>query len=101
MRVSQNFSTILLYSEYLFFRSQGHLEDLIEEKFPDHSTIALRDPILYGDYRNTLLEQPRLYEDLVDYDAAKAMFEEVPLCQILSCLSSREDSLILMVDGIF
>ena len=37
----------------------------------------MREPILYGDYRNALNEDPRLYEDTVDYDAAKAIFEEV------------------------
>jgi len=36
-----------------------------------------REPILFGDYRNALTEDPRLYEDIVDYEAAKAIFDEV------------------------
>lgn len=36
-----------------------------------------REPVLFGDYRNALTEDPRLYEDIVDYEAAKAIFDEV------------------------
>ena len=36
-----------------------------------------REPTLFGDYRNALTEDPRLYEDIVDYEAAKAVFDEV------------------------
>lgn len=37
-------------------------------------------PILYGDYRNALEEsEPRLYEDLQDYDATKALVTEVKI----------------------
>lgn len=50
---------------------------LIEEHFPDTVEYVTREPSLYGDYRNALTEEPRLYEDLVDYEAAKALFEEV------------------------
>lgn len=45
----------------------------------------MRDPCLFGDYRNTLTEDPRLYEDVVDYDASKAIFEEVTNTPILQC----------------
>ena len=38
----------------------------------------MRDPLLYGDYRTALTpEQPRVYEDIQDYDVAKGLFEEV------------------------
>lgn len=38
----------------------------------------MREPIMFGDYRNALEEsEPRLYEDLQDYDATKALFTEV------------------------
>ena len=37
----------------------------------------LREPILFGDYRNSLTGEARVYEDVVDYEAAKAVFEEV------------------------
>ncbi|XP_057295129.1 dynein axonemal heavy chain 10-like [Hydractinia symbiolongicarpus] len=56
---------------------QGHVTRLIEEHFPDTVEYVTREPSLFGDYRNTLTEEPRLYEDLVDYEAAKALFEEI------------------------
>lgn len=37
----------------------------------------MREPILFGDYRNSLTGEPRVYEDVVDYEASKALFEEV------------------------
>jgi len=38
----------------------------------------VRDPILFGDYMSTFEEnEPRLYEDIQDFDAAKALFQEV------------------------
>ena len=40
--------------------------------------LALRDPLLYGDYRTALQpEQPRIYEDIQDYQAAKGLFDEI------------------------
>ena len=40
--------------------------------------VARRDPLLFGDYRTALPpEQPRVYEDVQDYDAAKGLFDEV------------------------
>jgi dynein heavy chain len=50
---------------------------LLEEKFSSHLDFVLREPILFGDYRNALTGEPRVYEDVVDYEAAKAVFEEV------------------------
>ncbi|CAG9821168.1 unnamed protein product [Phaedon cochleariae] len=39
---------------------------------------ALRDPILFGDYRNASNEgEPRFYEDLLDYDAVYFLFQEL------------------------
>ena len=39
--------------------------------------VALREPLLYGDYRTALQpEQPRVYEDIQDYEAAKGLFDE-------------------------
>lgn len=38
--------------------------------------IAMKDPILFGDYRCALSEtEPRVYEDIQDYDASKALFQ--------------------------
>jgi dynein heavy chain len=56
------------------------MKKLIEEinEFKPHSDYIFREPILFGDYRNALeMGEPRIYEDLQDYDAAKALFEQV------------------------
>ena len=58
---------------------QGHLKNLIEEHFKSDLEAAMRDPILFGDYRTALNEsEPRVYEDIQDYDAAKALFQVSP-----------------------
>ena len=47
---------------------------------------VLRDPILFGDYKNALDEsEPRLYEDIQDFEAAKALFQEVSGRITVSC----------------
>lgn len=57
---------------------QEHIKLLLEENFKTSTEFALRDPCLYGDFRTALDEsEPRLYEDIQDYDAAKALFQEV------------------------
>lgn len=38
----------------------------------------MRDPLLFGDYRNTLNEEDgRFYEDLLDYEAVYFLFQEI------------------------
>uniref|UniRef100_A0A1I8GN74 Dynein heavy chain 10, axonemal n=1 Tax=Macrostomum lignano TaxID=282301 RepID=A0A1I8GN74_9PLAT len=50
----------------------------LEENFKDHVEYVMRSPILFGDYRTALDEaEPRLYEDIQDYEAAKALFQEI------------------------
>lgn len=48
---------------------------------PDSITVieyVMRDPILFGDYRNAVNEEePRYYEDLLDYDAIYFLFQEI------------------------
>ncbi|KAM6051570.1 dynein axonemal heavy chain 10-like [Theristicus caerulescens] len=57
---------------------QGHIKNLIEKNFRDDLEQAMRDPILFGDFRMALSEgEPRVYEDIQDYDAAKALFQEI------------------------
>ncbi|XP_009868408.1 PREDICTED: dynein heavy chain 10, axonemal, partial [Apaloderma vittatum] len=57
---------------------QSHIKNLIEENFKDDLEQAMRDPILFGDFRTALSEEePRIYEDIQDYDAAKAVFQEI------------------------
>lgn len=49
-----------------------------ESDFKSHAEYIFRDPILFGDYRNALdVGEPRIYEDMQDYDAAKALFEQI------------------------
>ncbi|KAJ7419933.1 Dynein heavy chain 10, axonemal [Willisornis vidua] len=57
---------------------QGHIKSLVEEHFTDELEHALRDPVLFGDFRTALNEaEPRVYEDIQDYDVAKALFQEI------------------------
>ncbi|XP_017580699.2 dynein heavy chain 10, axonemal [Pygocentrus nattereri] len=57
---------------------QGHVKSLIEEHFKSDLDSTMRDPILFGDYRTALSEsEPRVYEDIQDYDACKALFQEI------------------------
>lgn len=37
----------------------------------------MRDPLLFGDYRNATSDDPRFYEDLLDYDAILFLFKEI------------------------
>uniref|UniRef100_A0A8C4WLB8 Dynein axonemal heavy chain 10 n=1 Tax=Gopherus evgoodei TaxID=1825980 RepID=A0A8C4WLB8_9SAUR len=57
---------------------QEHIRALIQEHYKDDLEQAMRDPILFGDFRMALNEEePRVYEDIQDYDAAKALFQEI------------------------
>ncbi|XP_044053526.1 dynein axonemal heavy chain 10 isoform X1 [Siniperca chuatsi] len=57
---------------------QGHIKNLTEEHFKSDMEAVMRDPILFGDYRTALSEtEPRVYEDIQDYDASKALFQEI------------------------
>ncbi|XP_069475795.1 dynein axonemal heavy chain 10 [Ambystoma mexicanum] len=57
---------------------QGHIQLLIDDNFKSDLEYAMRDPILFGDYRTAMNEgEPRIYEDIQDYEAAKALFQEI------------------------
>ena len=57
------------------------MRELSVEHFKEHVEYIMRDPILFGDYRTALEEtEPRIYEDLQDYEAAKALFQEASVC---------------------
>ncbi|KAM3867513.1 dynein axonemal heavy chain 10 [Diretmus argenteus] len=57
---------------------QGHIKNLIDQHFKSDLEAIMRDPILFGDYRTALSEsEPRVYEDIQDYDASKALFQEI------------------------
>ncbi|XP_050408300.1 dynein axonemal heavy chain 10 [Patella vulgata] len=54
------------------------IKGLLEENFKTSVDYITRDPSLFGDYRTALEEsEPRLYEDIQDYDASKALFQEI------------------------
>ncbi|KAI5616269.1 dynein heavy chain 10, axonemal [Silurus asotus] len=57
---------------------QGHIRTLIEEHFNSDLESAMRDPILFGDFKTALAEfEPRVYEDILDYEACQALFQEL------------------------
>ncbi|XP_037672459.1 dynein heavy chain 10, axonemal isoform X6 [Choloepus didactylus] len=57
---------------------QDHIGSLVEEHFNDDLEVVMRDPILFGDFRMALQEEEaRIYEDIQDYEAAKALFQEI------------------------
>ncbi|XP_072658407.1 dynein axonemal heavy chain 10 isoform X2 [Canis lupus baileyi] len=57
---------------------QDHIRDLVMEHFNDDAEVVMRDPILFGDFRMALQEEEtRIYEDIQDYEAAKALFQEI------------------------
>uniref|UniRef100_A0A2K5ZE37 Dynein axonemal heavy chain 10 n=1 Tax=Mandrillus leucophaeus TaxID=9568 RepID=A0A2K5ZE37_MANLE len=73
---------------------QQHLGDLVTEHFNDDVEVVMRDPILFGDFRMALHEgEPRIYEDIQDYEAAKALFQvfEILLSRGYSENNFRED----------
>ncbi|XP_012151823.2 dynein heavy chain at 89D [Megachile rotundata] len=59
----------------------GHIKHRIEERWeedPDTIAYAMRDPLLFGDFRNAINEdEPRFYEDLLDYEAVYSLFLEI------------------------
>ncbi|XP_051175007.1 dynein axonemal heavy chain 10 [Leptopilina boulardi] len=58
-----------------------HLEGKIKSIWKDERHIieyAMRDPLLFGDFRNACNEdEPRFYEDLLDYEAVYTLFMEI------------------------
>lgn len=51
---------------------QGVDEELTLQEY------VLRDPLLFGDYRNALHDdEPRCYEDLLDYEVVYSLLQEV------------------------
>lgn len=53
----------------------------IEESWEEDRKVieyVMRDPLLFGDFRNAINEdEPRFYEDLLDYEAVYSLFLEV------------------------
>ncbi|CAF1543013.1 unnamed protein product, partial [Adineta steineri] len=56
------------------------LQSLVEDQavLKSHSEVIFRQPSLFGDYRTALdVGEAQIYEDIVDYDAARPIFEEI------------------------
>ena len=52
-----------------------HLVALLEAHYHEKLEFIMRDPILYGDYTNTLdPSEPRLYESIEDFETAQVRF---------------------------
>ena len=55
---------------------QEHIRILVTAHFNDDVEVVMRDPTLFGDFRTALHEEEaRIYEDIQDYEAAKALFQ--------------------------
>jgi dynein heavy chain len=54
------------------------IEEIIEDHFESFADYALRNPLIFGDYRTALEEDGvRVYEDILDYEQAKQLFQDV------------------------
>ncbi|KXS21993.1 hypothetical protein M427DRAFT_494431 [Gonapodya prolifera JEL478] len=54
------------------------LNKLILDNFEAHEEYITKSPSLFGDFRNTLHEEhPRLYEDLLDFQAVRSIVHEI------------------------
>lgn len=93
---SESSALLSCLTHFVYSKVQDHIKNLIEENFKDDLEHAMRDPILFGDFRTALSEEePRIYEDIQDYDAAKALFQvaclTLELCLFLSlCLTNGQ-----------
>ena len=77
----------------LDFKFQEHIKLLLDDNFKTTTEFVLRNPCLYGDFRTALDEsEPRLYEDIQDYDAAKALFQEVSCSCLLLYQNTKVNS---------
>ncbi|MCO5597847.1 hypothetical protein L7F22_051931 [Adiantum nelumboides] len=57
---------------------QKKIIDVVGQKHGNDLEYVSKNPILYGDYRNTLnIAEARLYEDMGDYASIKVLFEEI------------------------
>lgn len=70
-----------------------HIESEIRSNFEDEEEVieyVLRDPLLFGDYRNACNEEePRYYEDLLDYEAIYSLLMEVEFISSLIAFCSN------------
>lgn len=63
---------------FTFEESNDDNEEEVEEEQVDVIEYAMRDPLLFGDFRNAVNENEiRYYEDLLDYEAIYYLFQEI------------------------
>lgn len=73
---TQNLLILILKMCVFFPKVQRHINNMTEEHFKSDMEAVMRDPIIFGDYRTALSDtEPRVYEDIQDYDASKALFQ--------------------------
>lgn len=59
---------------------ENHIRETVEKHFEEHTEYVMRNPLLFGDYRNAMSEgEQRDYEDLLDFDAVYHLFQEVSI----------------------
>lgn len=64
------------------------LDDTLQHFYSPHAGHALRNPILFGDFRNALNKnESRWYEDLLDFEAVFFLFQEVQIFLIIYVIS--------------
>lgn len=61
---------------FFYIQFQGLIKKLVDEHFKSDMDAVLKNPVLFGDYSNALSEtEPRVYEDILDYEASKILFQ--------------------------
>ncbi|CAF0871119.1 unnamed protein product [Rotaria sordida] len=83
-RVWRNECLRVLYDRLIDTTDRKFLDEKLQSLVNDqptlkpHSEIIFRQPSLFGDYRTALdVGEAKIYEDIQDYDAAKALFDEI------------------------
>jgi dynein heavy chain len=67
----------LITAEDRVYVKEKALTNLVERNWGKDAKEALVEPVLFGDYRNALVEgAPRLYEDLKTFATCRAVFDE-------------------------
>ncbi|XP_063229306.1 dynein axonemal heavy chain 10 [Bacillus rossius redtenbacheri] len=82
VRVWRNEFVRVICDRLISYEDRDHMSqnivEVVTSQFPEQAEYALRNPLLFGDYRNALREdEERLYEDLLDYQAISLLFKEI------------------------
>jgi dynein heavy chain len=84
VRVWRNEVIRVISDRLITFEDKQQVNEIIknlvtsENEFKPQTEYIFRDPVLFGDYRNALdIGEPRIYEDMQDYEASKALFDQI------------------------